>query len=95
MLGRHEKAYRHLMISQVETIIVGGGQAALATGSVMVTSWWSERPIPGPRLRSRSPLPIEPGYPAAIQAANRLDLAACWIGSSHHRFGSFSPAWPA
>jgi putative flavoprotein involved in K+ transport len=33
--------------------------------------------------------------PEAIQAANRLDLAACWIGSSHYRFGSFSPAWPA
>jgi putative flavoprotein involved in K+ transport len=32
MLGRNGKPYRHLMISQVETIIVGGGQAGLATG---------------------------------------------------------------
>ena len=31
MLGRHQKAYRRLMISEVETIIVGGGQAGLAT----------------------------------------------------------------
>jgi hypothetical protein len=38
MLGRHQKAYRHLMISEVEIIIVGGGQAGLAT-AITLPDW--------------------------------------------------------